>query len=50
MKDAFQEVKDMYGLDTYYMFVENSQLLVDGMNVNRSEPLMVKKKKFLGLF
>jgi len=50
MRDAFQEIRDMYGLDTYYMFVENSQLLVDGMNVNRSEPSMVKKKKFLGLF
>ena len=50
MKEAFQEVKDVYGIDTYYMFVENSQLLIDGMNVNRSEPSMVRKKKFLGLF
>lgn len=50
MREAFQEVKDIYGIDTYYMFVENSQLLVDGMNVNRSEPSMVRKKKFLGLF
>src|SRR5690625_3115666 len=50
MRDALQEVRDVYGLDTYYMFVENSQLLVDGMNVNRTEPSMIKKKKFLGLF
>ena len=51
MREAFQEVKDIYGIDTFYTFVENSQLLVDGMNVNRSEPSMVrKKKKFLGLF
>lgn len=50
MKEAFEEVRDVYGIDTYYMFVENSQLLVDGMNVNRSEPSLVGRKKFLGLF
>lgn len=50
MKEAFETVKDTYGLDVYYMFLENSQLLVDGMNVNRMEPFTVKKKKFLGLF
>lgn len=50
MKDAFDEVKDTYGIDLYYFFLENSQLMVDQMNVNRLEPMMVKRKKFLGLF
>lgn len=50
MKETFEVVKETYGLDNYYMFLENSQLLVDGMNVNRMEPYSVKKKKFLGLF
>lgn len=50
MAEAFEVMKDTYGLDLYYMFLENSRLLIDGMNVNRMEPFQVKKKKFLGLF
>lgn len=50
MQEAFEEVKDKYGTDLHYLFLENSQLMVDQMNVNRLEPMMVKKKKFLGLF
>lgn len=50
MKEAFEEVKDTYGIDLYYFFIENSQLMVDQMNVDRLEPMMVKRKKFLGLF
>ncbi|WP_249869228.1 tyrosine-protein phosphatase [Oceanobacillus saliphilus] len=50
MHDAFHEIKNKYGSDYFYMFLENSQLLVDNMNVNRMEPSQVKKKKFLGLF
>lgn len=50
MNDAFQDVKNNHGSDYFYMFMENSQLLVDNMNVNRMEPEMVRKKKFLGLF
>ncbi len=50
MQEAFATVKETYGTSTYYMFIENSQLLVDGMNVNRMEPFRVKKRKFLGLF
>jgi len=50
MEEAFQEVKKNFGSDYFYMFLENSQLLVDNMNVNRFEPSKIKKKKFLGLF
>lgn len=50
MKEALDQIKNTYGVDVYYLFIENSQLLVDGMNVNRMEPFMIKKKKFLGLF
>lgn len=50
MYEALQEVKDQYGVDSYYMFLENSQLLIDNQNVNRMEPEQVKKKKFLGIF
>lgn len=50
MNDAFQDVKNKHGHDYFYMLMENSQLLVDNMNVNRMEPEMIRKKKFLGLF
>lgn len=51
MNGAYEEIKRTYGTDTYYMFIENGQLLVDGHNVNRYEPYQVRKrKKFLGLF
>lgn len=48
---AFNEIKNIYGSDYYFMFIENSQLVVDNQNVNFIEPSQVKKKKkFLGLF
>ncbi|UJL45823.1 tyrosine protein phosphatase [Virgibacillus sp. NKC19-16] len=50
MDEAFQDVKKTHGADYFYMFYENSQLLVGNMNVNRMEPEMIRKKKFLGLF
>lgn len=51
MQEAYAEIQKTYGADTYYMFMENAELLVDDMNVNRMEPSKIrKKKKFLGLF
>ncbi|WP_100010084.1 tyrosine-protein phosphatase [Lentibacillus sediminis] len=50
LDEAFQEVKNSFGNEYYYLLLENSQLLVDNMNVNKMEPEMIRKKKFLGLF
>lgn len=50
MQDAFEAVKKSYGSDFVYLFQENSQLLISNKNVNRMEPSLPKKKKFLGLF
>lgn len=52
VRDAFETVKKMYGVETYYMFLENSQLLIENMNLNRFEPSPIrkKKKKRFGLF
>ncbi|RHW30386.1 tyrosine-protein phosphatase [Oceanobacillus profundus] len=50
MDKAFEHVNHAYGSDYHYMFLENSQLLIENSNVNRMEPVMIKKKKFLGLF
>lgn len=49
MQDAFDEVQEKYGQEVYYMFLENSQLLIEGMYVNRMEPSYIKRKRFLGL-
>lgn len=48
--DAYRHVKERNGNEQYYLLLENSQLLIDGMNVNRMEPSRIKKKKILGLF
>src|SRR5699024_3922822 len=50
MQEAFQEVKDRFGIDFYYVFMENSQLAINNQNVNKMEPMHVKKKKFFGMF
>lgn len=50
MREAYEALEDQYGVETEYIFLENSQLLVEGMNVNRFEPQSIKKKKFFGLF
>lgn len=50
MNEAFQLIQNDYGDDYVYMFLENSELLIDNKNVNRVEPSNIKRKKFLGLF
>ncbi|MCF3942632.1 tyrosine-protein phosphatase [Oceanobacillus alkalisoli] len=50
MNEAFQLIQNDYGDDYVYMYLENSQLLIDNQNVNRVEPSNIKRKKFLGLF
>ena len=50
LKEAYRYMKDHYGSDYFYTFLENSQLLVDNSTVNKMEPMMIKKKKILGLF
>ncbi|NBJ70838.1 MULTISPECIES: CpsB/CapC family capsule biosynthesis tyrosine phosphatase [Clostridia] len=51
LQEAYEDIKKSFGGDYFYMFLENSNLLVDNDYVNRLEPLRIKKKKkFLGLF
>lgn len=50
MSEAFEIIKSRYASDYYYMFLENSELLIANQNVYRMEPHRIKKKKFLGLF
>jgi len=48
LRDAYELIKEKYGIETYYMFLENSELLIEDMNVNRLEPTRIQKRK--GLF
>lgn len=52
LRDAYEVIKKKYGVEMYYMFMENSHLLVENMNLNRFEPTPIrkKKKKIFGLF
>lgn len=51
LQDAYTFVKDKFGVDTYYLFYENGNLLIDNKNVNRLEPRKVRqRRKLFGLF
>ncbi|WP_174614771.1 tyrosine-protein phosphatase [Virgibacillus ihumii] len=50
LEEGYRKLRENHGDEAFYMFLENAQLLIDGQNVNRMEPEMIKKKKFLGLF
>lgn len=49
LEDALMEVRKKFGTDCFYMFLENSQLLVDNMTVIRDQPSLIQRKKLLGL-
>lgn len=48
LQDAYELIKEKYGLEIYYMLLENSELLVDDMNINRFEPSRIQQRR--GLF
>ncbi|MCH6269420.1 tyrosine-protein phosphatase [Neobacillus citreus] len=45
MDEAFDFVESEFGIDYVYLFKENAELLVDGKNVVREVPMLIKKKK-----
>jgi len=51
LRDAYEYVQNNISVETAYTFMENSQLIIDDMNVYRQEPQRIKtRKKFFGLF
>lgn len=48
LRQAYDLIRDEYGIETYYMLLENSELLIENRNVNRLEPSRIQKRK--GLF
>jgi protein-tyrosine phosphatase len=47
---AYDLIEKQYGVDMVYLFTENAELLVEGLNVYKEQPQQVKRKKFLGIF
>lgn len=45
VNEAYDIIREQYGIDMHYMFLENSELLIDNLNVNRLEPNRIRKKK-----
>src|SRR5699024_1906671 len=52
LREAYEHVRKEFGVEMYFQLLENSELLIDNMNVNRMEPIIPKKrrKKLFGLF
>jgi protein-tyrosine phosphatase len=50
MEEAMDYIEKKYGIDMVYYFTENAELLIDGKNIYKEIPELIKKKKFLGLF
>ncbi|MCT2534626.1 tyrosine protein phosphatase [Aquibacillus koreensis] len=50
MDEAMQFIRDEYGNDMLYYYMENTQLLINGEMIVGDVPEPVKKKKFLGIF
>ncbi|WP_043931174.1 tyrosine-protein phosphatase [Bacillus sp. EB01] len=50
MGEAYNTIQSEYGMDMVYLLKENAELLLEGKQVIREIPEMIKQKKFLGLF
>lgn len=50
MNEALDVLEEKYGIDSIYYFTENAELLVDGSQIIREAPELIKTKKFFGLF
>jgi len=50
LADALEHINQTFGIDDYYMFIENAECIVSGRPVHQMEPQPIKRKKFLGLF
>jgi len=47
LREAYDLVQEKYGVEMYYMMLENSELLIEDANVNRMEPSRIRKRKSL---
>jgi len=50
LKDAYDVVQREFGVETYYMLLENAEFLTKNEIVHRREPVRIKRRRFFGLF
>lgn len=52
LAEAYDVIKEAYGIDTYYTFIENAEYLVANESVLREEPQRIQKRRrrLFGLF
>lgn len=50
MVEAYDTIKKKFGNEMVYLFRENAELVVQGLNVYKNAPERVKRSKILGLF
>lgn len=50
LQEAYDVVEKKYGNELVYLFMDNSELLLEGKTAYKEIPQMISSKKFLGLF
>ncbi|WP_082232884.1 tyrosine-protein phosphatase [Halobacillus massiliensis] len=50
MTDAYEELKESYGMSMVYLFAENAECVVCGDILAADSPERIRKKKILGIF
>ncbi|MCE4049563.1 tyrosine-protein phosphatase [Bacillus sp. Au-Bac7] len=50
MKTAYELIKDQYGMEYVYLFLDNSEKLLGNENIYKEIPEPIKKRKLFGIF
>lgn len=50
MSEAYQNIESSFGIDTMFLFKENAELLIKGMNVYKEAPQQVRRRRIFGIF
>ncbi|TRZ36822.1 tyrosine protein phosphatase [Niallia circulans] len=50
LNEAFKIIDKDFGVDFVYLFIENSEALIENKIVHKEIPELIKRKKFLGVF
>lgn len=50
MKEAFSILQNKFGKQAVFIYMENSELLIQGKVINLQQPYPIIRKKFLGIF
>ncbi|WP_445506450.1 tyrosine-protein phosphatase [Niallia sp. 03190] len=50
LNEAYDLIEERFGVDYVYLFTENSEILLQNMNIIKEIPEPIKRKKFFGIF